>query len=396
MGAALPANVPFFILIGILYSNCYDVDPLLAAYCQVRCLNQSNYDADCIFPCDVNITSHDECHKICHNKNTTCQNSCYFMWNSLSNGQSVECIGQGQKNHIANDMSIREIQNGRGIVHISWPHPNENVIFVVQTRWNLIDADNFTDWETLTKTTASTIILKEVLYPGRWYQFRIAVVSANGTDGFSEESKPFILSVTPKAPGPPTNLREETEDNQYPVIRWEPPFSELPIDHYQVMWVQRSPSARKKQMTPKEFRRLLPSTRLSVTLKQVEPKALFLVQVQAAIRFKNHTFFGEKASIFVNTFSLKISETKGFSDKISNLTVYKPNEIHNETFMNVNISWNWPQELQKQAIKFVVRWNVVICKNKQLNSQDVYYHSAVTEMSTQTEQLNTLFNIYNI
>lgn len=51
------------------------------------------------------------------------------------------------------------------------------------------------DWTPCVRTVKPYAILRKLVKPGRWYQFRVAAVNENGTRGYSENSLRFITSV---------------------------------------------------------------------------------------------------------------------------------------------------------------------------------------------------------
>lgn len=42
------------------------------------------------------------------------------------------------------------------------------------------------EWSTYLRTGKSSVLLRNFVRPGRWYQFRVASVNENGTQGFSQ------------------------------------------------------------------------------------------------------------------------------------------------------------------------------------------------------------------
>jgi hypothetical protein len=90
--------------------------------------------------------------------------------------------------------------------------------------------------------TKDYTILKHLLSPGRYYEFRVAAVDRHGSRGFSPASAPpFKLSRQPRAPGRPRNLhvgtkRLDARGRVLQTIHWAQPNSDLPIMHYQVKY----------------------------------------------------------------------------------------------------------------------------------------------------------------
>ncbi|CAJ0599212.1 unnamed protein product [Cylicocyclus nassatus] len=90
-------------------------------------------------------------------------------------------------------------------------------------------------------------ILKHLLSPGRYYEFRVGAVSIHGSLGFSQPSQPFKLSKEARAPSPPRDISLGASRltpiglwNQ--ILQWTPTTSDLPIKSYQLSWAVSSPS----------------------------------------------------------------------------------------------------------------------------------------------------------
>uniref|UniRef100_U5EUX2 Putative adhesion-type protein n=1 Tax=Corethrella appendiculata TaxID=1370023 RepID=U5EUX2_9DIPT len=79
------------------------------------------------------------------------------------------------------------------------------------------------------------------LRPGRWYQVRVAAVNAQGTQGYSQISRPFQLQRKPKPPRAPNDLvlgplllnKNSTYDQE---ISWKLPKSDMPVEKYRIHW----------------------------------------------------------------------------------------------------------------------------------------------------------------
>jgi hypothetical protein len=141
--------------------------------------------------------------------------------------------------------------------------PSGSVIYVIEERHhagrNFIE-EHLSEWTPCARTNASGYTLKNLVKPGRWYQFRVAAVNENGTKGFSKTSPTFGASSSkcdasrgvvirprlagPKPPKAPQNvtvsaLWSDANGTLFGEIRWLPPHSDLPIQRYKIFWSRR-------------------------------------------------------------------------------------------------------------------------------------------------------------
>lgn len=101
---------------------------------------------------------------------------------------------------IPTDISVSERRRGRTL-QIRWnSHNLETVrtIYILEERHHA--GRHFTEsrlgsWAPRHKTTKTNASLRNLVKPGRWYQFRVAAVNENGTRGWSEHSMKFITSL---------------------------------------------------------------------------------------------------------------------------------------------------------------------------------------------------------
>ncbi|KAK7865671.1 hypothetical protein R5R35_014495 [Gryllus longicercus] len=122
----------------------------------------------------------------------------------------------------------------------------EVVLFVVEERHHVgchLAAERLGAWTPRHRSARAGAALRGVVRPGRWYQFRVAAVGANGTRGFSQPSRPFKLSAAPRAPDPPLGLRvgplSRAGDGLRAELSWQRPPSDLPVLRYKVFWSRR-------------------------------------------------------------------------------------------------------------------------------------------------------------
>ncbi|KAJ3664596.1 hypothetical protein Zmor_000152 [Zophobas morio] len=129
--------------------------------------------------------------------------------------------------------------------------PNSTTLFVIEERHhtghNFIEK-HLSDWSFCGRSPRPSQILKTIVKPGRWYQFRVAAVNENGTKGFSDTSPVFNIAVNadvgPRPPKPPQNvtvsgLWSTSNGTLMGELRWSPPRSDLPIQRYKVFWSRR-------------------------------------------------------------------------------------------------------------------------------------------------------------
>lgn len=104
---------------------------------------------------------------------------------------------------VPQDIKVTE-GSKKHIVHISWnPGPNRNnpgtILYLIEERHhtgrNFIEQD-LTEWSLCSQSNKTSYFLRNVVKPGRWYQFRVAAINENGTKGFSPHSPTFSVSTS--------------------------------------------------------------------------------------------------------------------------------------------------------------------------------------------------------
>lgn len=102
---------------------------------------------------------------------------------------------------VPQDVKVIEGRRKRTI-HIEWDQKivaPQVTIFVIEERHHTgrqFNPKRLSSWDLCSRTDKYSQTLKNYAKPGRWYQFRVAAVNENGTQGFSEPSLPFILSIS--------------------------------------------------------------------------------------------------------------------------------------------------------------------------------------------------------
>ncbi|XP_055907118.1 anosmin-1 isoform X2 [Eupeodes corollae] len=155
------------------------------------------------------------------------------------------------------------------------------------------------------KTRRTGISFK--LKPGRWYQFRVAAVNANGFRGYTEPSKPFALSnqnirADPKPPKSPPDLQVLSSrilPNGLMSLRvaWCPAKSDLPIEKYRVIWALYVRSNDDSLIANETF--VKDATQFEITRLLVD--SCYYIQVQAITISGRRRLKSEKVSLLFNT-----------------------------------------------------------------------------------------------
>lgn len=146
-------------------------------------------------------------------------------------------------------------------------HSSSRVLYVVEERHHAgryFTESRLGSWSPRHRTPRSSAVLKGVVKPGRWYQFRVAAVNTNGTRGWSDHSTKFITSlgkfrynkiknwiniffkyhIGPRPPTEPQNmtvgpLHAAPDGTLWGELRWTHPPSDLPIQRYKIFWSRR-------------------------------------------------------------------------------------------------------------------------------------------------------------
>lgn len=113
------------------------------------------------------------------------------------------CFCEGLPN-IPIDISVSERRRGRTLI-VRWQSedlPQESMssptLYVLEERHHA--GRHFTEsrlgaWTPRHRSAKPSAFLKNLVKPGRWYQFRVAAVNENGTRGWSDNSMKFITSL---------------------------------------------------------------------------------------------------------------------------------------------------------------------------------------------------------
>ncbi|VDM60395.1 unnamed protein product [Angiostrongylus costaricensis] len=292
----------------------------------------------------INNQSNYECTALCH-----LDGDCPETSKCCSYGCSRQCVlPKGRDPRllpVPGSISVQERKRKRSII-IRWvmqkltreQNAANSNLYVVQWRWGLQpDSSSMTEWQTVTVRNKPYAILKHLLSPGRYYQFRVGAVSVYGSLGFSQASQPFKLSKEARAPSPPRDISLGASKltpiglwNQ--VVHWTPPPSDLPIKSYQLSWAVSSASEanafeemmrRRATLTTHEKRSLdeteevweiegrdrhsviVPSHTTQSELAGLFPNSVYIVEIHASVDSSEGELHGEKGITFIRTDTLK-------------------------------------------------------------------------------------------
>uniref|UniRef100_A0A0N5AJ39 Fibronectin type-III domain-containing protein n=1 Tax=Syphacia muris TaxID=451379 RepID=A0A0N5AJ39_9BILA len=239
-------------------------------------------------------------------------------------------------------------------------------LYVIQWRWSVHkDESKMTEWQTIMVKNKLYAIMKHLLSPGRYYQFRVAAVNHYGSRGFSNSSAIFRLSKEARAPGQPTNivLSDLVQDSNgfwSQKVSWTPPISDLPIKNYVLNWqnstneeadsyensikrkidIKQQLEKRSTAVVNDEIdeddgflvaRRhsiVVPPYITSATIKALASASVFLVEVHAIVESSDGELRGERGIIFVRTPEILDKSDRNFpqtTDSASSTTAFTHN-----------------------------------------------------------------------
>lgn len=101
---------------------------------------------------------------------------------------------------IPKDLTVIERRRKRTLL-LKWipgKSPIGTVLYVVEERHHAgqhFAARRMGAWNPCVRTNQTNALLKGVIKPGRWYQFRVAAINENGSKGYSKNSLTFITSA---------------------------------------------------------------------------------------------------------------------------------------------------------------------------------------------------------
>lgn len=231
----------------------------------------------CTMPCDIPTDLLSSCKMMCRDQHPMCLESCDLMSankRDLTSGPVQLNNTNTEKSSeessllaaLPHNLQIKERKKGR-TVKLSWSMPekhnnnkknnkkDEPIMFLVESRWSMEIDTPLTKWGYLAQTTNNLnwIILRNI-NRGRWYTFRVAAISPQGSRGYSPPTDLFILSTPPKPPTTPQNLtidriyQAQQQNSIQADVSWLlPRRSDLPIKSYKISWHSTSSTASPSQ-----------------------------------------------------------------------------------------------------------------------------------------------------
>uniref|UniRef100_A0A0K0DFP9 WAP-type 'four-disulfide core n=1 Tax=Angiostrongylus cantonensis TaxID=6313 RepID=A0A0K0DFP9_ANGCA len=373
----------------------------------------------------INNQSNYECTALCH-----LDGDCPETSKCCSYGCSRQCVlPKGRDPRllpVPGSISVQERKRKRSII-IRWvmqkltreQNAANSNLYVVQWRWGLQpDSSSMTEWQTVTVRNKPYAILKHLLSPGRYYQFRVGAVSVYGSLGFSQASQPFKLSKEARAPSPPRDISLGASKltpiglwNQ--VVHWTPPPSDLPIKNYQLSWAVSSASEanafeemmrRRATLTTHEKRSLdeteevwgiegrdrhsviVPSHTTQSELAGLFPNSVYIVEIHASVDSSEGELHGEKGITFIRTLNATASDTLkeppiGDAGDDNNLKIPK-HEL--TSLLQTKVSWVNSRACSPEKKTFIVTAKRGECREYQLNqhSDTSIHRIRVSDCST--------------
>ncbi|XP_068081985.1 anosmin-1 [Anabrus simplex] len=356
-------------------AQCWTAPPENKEMCENTCL-QSHYskpgscpsgsylsvfDVACIKACSADSECSGTLKCCTHSCGVTCQRA-----------QGLESIADLPA--IPENVTVSERRHGRA-VQLEWDEPGDRgveneppLLYLLEERHHVgrhLTPERFGSWITRHRSTRTSATLKNILKPGRWYQFRVAAVNANGSRGFSEPSAAFKLSLAPKVPGPPLNLTvgplSKTNGTFRGVLSWMPPVSDLPIQRYKVFWSRRLQGTSSSQASVLVHHQTVAGEVLRFVLKSLEPESLYFLQVQAMAQFGRERLKSEKAAMFLNTSNhANTPEIPAPRRPVRELQDFRIQELSwTQGQLTAKLVWHPPP--RRTRSRYVISWRNISC-----------------------------------
>ncbi|XP_044258305.1 anosmin-1 isoform X2 [Tribolium madens] len=339
----------------------------------------SPFDAVCLTTCTQDNQ--------CPNLKKCCRHSC-----GVTCQHPEELLSAVGIPPIPQDIKLTEGLRKR-TVHIEWNpglqygENSEVVLYLLEERHhtgrNFIE-EHLSEWSQCGQTNKTSHILRNVVKPGRWYQFRVAAVNENGTKGFSDNSPTFSVSARPRAPRAPQNMTVSSlwSDSNGTLIGelcWAPPLSDLPIQKYKVFWSRRL-HGDKALNSVLVNQRVVPKEQTRFLLQNLQPNSLYFLQIQALAQYGKSRLKGEKSGLVLNTTNYMnvthslVSTKSPIRNKIQDLQVLKIYWSQNS--LKAKIIWKPGKDSSKYAVSL---WAWPCHKNSK--SRNHFKLAVTTKMS---------------
>ncbi|XP_052216952.1 anosmin-1-like [Dreissena polymorpha] len=313
----------------------------------------------CMKPCASNKQElmHNKCDNVCENGEKTCEDSCEFLYYTYmykagdcpkpesAKGFEAACLASCRTDGDCDDDSkccpnlcgyvcrkpdyskynlpgvpknftFEEKRQGRAL-YITWDVPekigagNGVRVYIVEQRntTNLkpVGWNEDTYWEIKSITAVSSLLLERV-HAGHWYQYRVAMVTSSGTQGYSPISEPFKSSRRVQRPDSPQNITEGATTLRKGLvdvtIHWmAPKYSDIPIWKYSLTWSERLTQASPVLVRIPVLEKTLPGNIHEFKLDKLKPGTTYHIQIEALIRHGNRELISNRASKYITTYS---------------------------------------------------------------------------------------------
>ncbi|RZF43467.1 hypothetical protein LSTR_LSTR001728 [Laodelphax striatellus] len=362
-----------------------DGDALLLARCDASCTGQGR---PCVEKClkltkdkpgyctdDITVLEGaciQECYNDtqCEGTKKCCQHSCGFTCQNATGLDAIQDLPP-----IPNQLVVMELRRGK-LAQLRWRSPmmtmkkktsadDATVVHVVEERSHAgkqFSESELGAWTVRQRTTRATLRMRHLL-PGNWYVFRVAAVGPHGSRGFSPPSQPFTLSVSPRVPSAPTNLRVAqlvlVNGSLWAELKWDQPQSDLPIQRYKVYWSLAMDSGPTPTLMVRH--RTVRKDKTEFILKKLQPNSRYFLQVEAYSQFGSERLRSERASIPFNTTRYKNDHWKPGKLK---LVLKKAWKWVGDDDVRAQISWKSPKQAA-QPSQYMVSWATTPnCVNK--------------------------------
>ncbi|CAG9122693.1 unnamed protein product [Plutella xylostella] len=274
------------------------------------------------------------------------------------------------------------------------------VLYIVEEQHHLgpkYEEERLENWNFVLRSNKTRVSIRDLLKPGRWYRFRVAAVSAEGTRGYSAPSAPFTPRRPPRPPLQPRKLRVVPVDgesqNGTMTIRlmWEEPRSDLPVLRYKVFWSRRLRGVQSQLDSVVVNHQTVAKTQTYYDIKDLEPNSMYFLQVQTISQYGLTKLRSEKAAIFFNTTNVNEHITK---KKKPHALKKKANKKHKKikglklnriiwqsNHIMANLTWT-PSRARENGTprRYYVRWQKEACTNKEIKEPQPF--TATTKNAT--------------
>ncbi|XP_064615710.1 anosmin-1-like [Liolophura sinensis] len=253
------------------------------------------------------------------------------------------------------------------------------VIYVLQYRHILSPKPNWgfnTPWLVVTQTTRRNYLVRNI-QPGHWYQFRVAAVVANGTNGFTDPTAAFKSSQEIQAPSPPRNLTQAgftIHDGKIDLnMSWlAPSRTDLPIIKYKLYWSQRLRAITAQMVSLYVHKQNVPANRTWTVIKGLNSDTTYFIQVEAIARQGDYRMKSQRTSELITTYEIpSVEDTEppttldfGTFDELNLITVYNVSTeppFYENLEIKCLVTWEVEDDKKSDITKYMITWKPVTC-----------------------------------